>query len=91
MKKLTTEQAWDDLYAYIQAQDRWATLPKAERQIFYTAEADRRGTRKDRKGEPRRLGIQRLRALAEKYAPGRYQFKIEESVYLNENKPPEND
>ena len=84
MKKLTTEEAWDDLYAYIQAHAEWATLPKSERQKFYTAEADRRGKRKDRKGEPRRLGINRLRALAEHYAPGRYRFQVEESVYLND-------
>lgn len=84
MKKLTTHEAWDDLYTYIQAQPWWAALTAKEKQPFYTAEADRRGNRKDRRGKPRRLGIDRLRALAEKYAPGRYRFQVEESVYLNE-------
>lgn len=84
MKKLTIEEAWDDLYAYIQVQPDWLALTKAERQKFYTAESDRRGKRKDRKGEPRRLGIKRLRELADKYAPGRYRFQVEESVYLND-------
>lgn len=84
MKKLTTHEAWDDLYAYIKSRPEWLTLPAKDRQQFYTAEADRRGRRKDRKGEARRLGIDRLRALAEKYAPGRYRFQVEESVYLND-------
>ena len=75
MKKLTIPEAWADFWAHIKASPQWGDIPRQDKQYLYKARAAANaGT----------LGIHRLRMLADKYAPGRYRFQVEESVYLND-------
>lgn len=84
MQKITQAEAWQDFYTYIREPQRWAGLTDAEKNRIIVANTDNAGRRAGRGGRPRSLGFDRLRRILEAYAPGRYRFQIEESVYLND-------
>lgn len=83
MQKITQAEAWQDFYTYIRQPGQWSNLTNAEKNRVIIADTDNKGKRAGRGGRPRSLGFERLRRILEQYAPGRYRFNIEESIYIN--------
>jgi hypothetical protein len=71
LKQMTYLDAYDDFRKWLPQQDRWQNMVKREKQYIAKAdEARRKGT----------LGIERVKALLEKYAPERYTITVLVSV-----------
>ena len=66
-QNLTPEEAWQDFYTWVKQQPTWQTLSRAQKQYLdKTNRAVRDGT----------AGATRMIAAFEKYAPGRYVWRV---------------
>ena len=66
-QNLTPEEAWQDFYTWVKQQPTWQTLSRAQKQYLdKTNRAVRDGT----------AGATRISAAFEKYAPGRYVWRL---------------
>lgn len=68
---LTPEEAWDDFYRVVYQQIKHR-LEWHEKNRVITANRDRKGLRKRASGTVIGLDVERIRAILDKYAPGRY-------------------
>ena len=68
---LTPEDAWDDFYRVVYQKIKKG-LEWHEKNRIITANRDRKGLRKRKSGTVIGLDVERIRAILDKYAPGRY-------------------
>lgn len=68
---LTPEEAWDDFYRVVYPAIKRG-LEWHEKNRIITANRDRKGLRKRKSGTVIGLDVERIHAILDKYAPGRY-------------------
>ena len=72
--EITPQQAWDDFWKFIRSQPEWNELGRTEKQYLDKTRRDlSRG----------KVGIDRIRAALDKYAPGRYEFREKITVIVH--------
>lgn len=73
---LTYREAWRDFHAHISMPENWSRLTQAERNRVSLAESDYHERRTiKRTGKPYALGEERIEAILNALAPGRYVFE----------------
>ena len=70
--KITPLEAWADFWAFIKTTDSWHSIPRAEKQYLYKAQAA---------AGQGKLGYERIKHLLERYAPERYEFQAVVTVH----------
>ena len=75
MNEMDLQSAFWDFYAYISQPHIWQTISKEERAALYQAKHTAKG-KVQRRNKPVQIGVERLKSLMDKYAPGRYEISV---------------
>jgi hypothetical protein len=79
--KLTPSEAWEDFVENV-----LPSIPTTKNSTLKVAKATHLGRVRDKNGNVKTLGLKRIKAILETYAPGRYQFH-EGEPWFEINKP----